>query len=674
MKKILITLILIIVANNLTAQDYKFGKVSKQELEETFYPEDSSANAAILYKKRRTYFNYVQGDGFKVVTEIQERIKIYNSEGFDWATKIIKYYDGDNGKEKISSLKATTFNLNGTKIEETDLKKSEIFDEQSNEFWAEKKFTMPNIKDGCIVEWKYKLTSPFKSIDRLQFQYDIPVKKMDVSIETPEYFVYKKRTKGFFYVAPVTSKKTGKIVINSKDRSERSGADWQPTKTTFSQSSIDYFIIKDVYVAENIPALIEESHVDNIENYQTAIVYEYSELHWPREPIKFYSNNWEDVTKTIYNDYDFSKQIYKSNHYEDDLALVLATAKTDSEKIVAIFEMVKQKITWNNYTGISAYNGTRKAYKEGVGNASDINLNLVSMLNSAGLKANPVIISTRANGIPLFPTIEGFNFVIAAVEMNDGLILLDATDTNSTPNNLPLRDINWNGRLIRKDGSSSSVKLTPTKPSAMVSNLTIVLNEDGEGEGMLRKKITGLNAIKYRDKYSKVQDEDIISKIEGKFSGIEIGDFRVSNKDNCYKDLMEMYKFSTENVADIVASKMYLRPLLFNSVTENPFKIKEREYPIDFGTPISEKNTVRITIPEGYKVVSIPENLGISLPNDYGFYKFKVSVSGNNIITQTQLEIKTAIYPATNYTEIKDFYSQIVNKNSERIIIEKVSL
>jgi len=32
MRKILITLVLIIVANNLTAQDYKFGKVSKQEL------------------------------------------------------------------------------------------------------------------------------------------------------------------------------------------------------------------------------------------------------------------------------------------------------------------------------------------------------------------------------------------------------------------------------------------------------------------------------------------------------------------------------------------------------------------------------------------------------------------------------------------------------------------
>jgi len=671
MKKILITLVLIIVANNLTAQDYKFGKVSKQELEETFYPEDSSANAAILYKKRRTYFNYEQGQGFNVINEIQERVKIYNSEGFDWATKMIKYYDGDNGREKISSLKATTFNLNGNKIEETDLKKGEIFDEQSNEYWAEKKFTMPNIKDGCIVEWKYKLTSPFKSIDKLQFQYEIPVKKMDVSVETPEYFVYKKRSKGFFNVTPTTSKAFGKIVIRYK---ERTGEGWTPSKTTFSQSSIDYFKILDVYDIKNVPALVEESYVDNIENYQTAIEYEYSELHWPREPIKYYSNTWEDVTKTIYENYDFGSQIYKSNHYEDDLALVLSTAKTDSEKIVAIFELVKQKITWNNYTGISSYNGTRKAYKEGVGNSSDINLNLVSMLNSAGLKANPVVISTRAHGIPLFPTLEGFNFVIAAVETNDGLVLLDATDPNSSPNNLPLRDINWNGRLIRKNGSSTSVNLIPVKPSAKIVNLNIVLNEDGEGEGMLRKKLTNLNALNYRDAYGKLQDEDIISKIEGKYSGIEIGDFKVSNKDNCYKDLLEMYKFSTENVADIVASKMYLRPLLFNSVTVNPFKIETREYPIDFGTPISEKNTVSITIPGGYKVVSKPEDLGISLPNEYGFYKFKVMVVGNRITTQTQLEIKTPVYPAASYAEIRDFYNQIVYKNLERIVLEKVSL
>ena len=45
------------------------------------------------------------------------------------------------------------------------------------------------------------------------------------------------------------------------------------------------------------------------------------------------------------------------------------------------------------------------------------------MLNKAGFKASPVILSTRSNGIPIFPTIDGFNYVIAAIEIENDFVL-----------------------------------------------------------------------------------------------------------------------------------------------------------------------------------------------------------------------------------------------------------
>ena len=62
------------------AQDYKFGKVSKEELQEQYNPLDSSASASYLYKKRKTFFEYIQGDGFRLITEVHERVKIYNQD------------------------------------------------------------------------------------------------------------------------------------------------------------------------------------------------------------------------------------------------------------------------------------------------------------------------------------------------------------------------------------------------------------------------------------------------------------------------------------------------------------------------------------------------------------------------------------------------------------------
>jgi len=104
LKTVTITFLLFLSVQIGFSQIFKLGKVSKQELEEKYYPSDSSAHAAILFEDRRTFFNYNQGTGFEQVTEVQERIKIYDEEGYKWATKMISYYtpeDNENEKVKI---------------------------------------------------------------------------------------------------------------------------------------------------------------------------------------------------------------------------------------------------------------------------------------------------------------------------------------------------------------------------------------------------------------------------------------------------------------------------------------------------------------------------------------------------------------------------------------------
>ncbi len=101
--------------------------MSKEELQETINPTDSSAVAAYLYKYRRTFFEYQQGEGFRQVTEVHERIKIYNQEGFDYATKSILLYKSGSTIEKMIGLKAYTYNLNNGKVDDTKLQKDGIF-------------------------------------------------------------------------------------------------------------------------------------------------------------------------------------------------------------------------------------------------------------------------------------------------------------------------------------------------------------------------------------------------------------------------------------------------------------------------------------------------------------------------------------------------------------------
>ena len=211
-------ILLLFLSINLTAysQDYKFGKVSKDELQEKFNSLDSTANATYLFKYRKTYFEYRQEEGFVLVTDIHERLKIYNQEGFSYATNSALAYKSGGVKEKVTGLKGYTYNLIKDKVSEDKLKKDAIFETEISKFRDEVKFTMPNIKNGSVIEYKYKIVSPFATnVDEFVFQHDIPVKKIEASFEAPEYYNFKLNAKGYLNIVPVKETKQDKIESNT---------------------------------------------------------------------------------------------------------------------------------------------------------------------------------------------------------------------------------------------------------------------------------------------------------------------------------------------------------------------------------------------------------------------------------------------------------------------------
>ena len=357
-------------------------------MEEKVYPMDSSASASVLYRNQSTRFNYIQGIGFKVLTDVHERIKIYDKEGFDYATISQLLYKSGGDKESISGLKAYTYNLENGKVVKSKMEKSAVFSTALNKYRDEEKFTLPNVKEGSVVEYQYLITSPFYySIDEVDLQYDIPIKKQEVSIATPEYFVFNKRSKGYHYIPMESTKKSVSV----------SGSNYTNDISTFK--------------ASNIPALKDdEPYTGNINNYRAGLIFEITAIVIPGQTHKYFSTTWKDVTKTIYKSSNFGNELKKINYFKDDLATILSEAKSPSQKIGAIFNFVKSKVKWNSYYGIGTNKGVKKAYKEGTGNVAEINLMLTSMLRAAGLEANPVLVSTRSKGFPFFPTIDGFNY------------------------------------------------------------------------------------------------------------------------------------------------------------------------------------------------------------------------------------------------------------------------
>jgi hypothetical protein len=296
---------------------------------------------------------------------------------------------------------------------------------------------------------------------------------------------------------------------------------------------------------------------------------------------------------------------------------------------------------------------------------------LTAMLRSAGFNANPVLVSTRSNGIALFPSLNAFNYVISAVETPEGMILLDATEIYSEPNVLPLRDLNWLGRLIRKDGTSTPINLTPEILSKETSTMNIVLNSDGTIDGKIRRQYTNHNALEFRQKNLATTKETYLEELENNNNGIEIGDYIRANELDLSKPVMETYSFKSSKDVEIINDKIYMSPMLFLADKENPFKQEIREYPVDFGYPFESKIYINIEIPQGYKVEFLPKAANLLTGDNIGAFSYIVENTDNKIKMIITTTINEAIVSADFYDVLKEFYQGMINKQNEKIVLTK---
>lgn len=650
------------------SQSYELGKVTVAELEEKEHPMEKDAEAAVLFDIGKTFFEFDINKGFKLVTEVTTKIKVYKKEGYSFADISVPIYVGDSEKETVNFSKTFTYNLVNGKIEKTKMKSDGEFTEKVNKYWSVVKISLPNVREGSIIEYKYELTSPFLSnLPEWYFQKSIPVNFSKYETIIPEYLVYNPRIKGYVLPKVTTSSKSTRYNYTEKERS----GNWV-SKTSFSYENIEYKESITTYILDTSPSMKDEDFVSNIKDYTAGVSHELSIIKYPNSPIKTLSYSWEDVCKNIYDNENFGSELKKTGYFESDIEQLLQGKNTREEKIVTLLEYVKKQVKWNNFNGIFCDDGVKTAYKNRTGNVAEINLMLVSMLRHAGIEANPILVSTKSNGIPLFPSRTAFNYVICAVEIPDGIIMLDATDMNSGLNIMPTRVLNWQGRLIRKEGSSVFVDLRPSFVSKENTLGLLSIDIEGNVSGKLRTQYFDYNAYRFRNNYMNQNKENYLESLEKKLGQIEIDDYLVTNENLLSKPVLEEFSFKHSDLIEVIGDKMYFSPLLFYSLTENPFKAEKRDYPIDFVYPQEDKYTITINLPDGYSVESVPQNTVFAIENSLLVYKFNLIATEGKIQMGATLTINESLITPNYYNDLKDFFKRVVENQSEKIVLKKI--
>lgn len=663
MKKIILSLLFPVL---LFAQDYELGKVTIQELNQKQHPTDTSAVAAILFNRGKTYFDFIENSHFILVTEVEVKIKVYKKEGLDWANKEVRYYIGGTNDESVIFNKATTYNLVNGKIEKTKLDGEGEFKENVNKFWESKKITMPNVKEGSIIEYKYTIKSPyFSNLQDWKFQQTIPVEYSEYKTIIPEYYSYNFFSRGNVPLNPIKETKYRTVdILDSSSYSQRAGSMREANRVSLSENIT-------TINAKNVPALIEEDYTNNIENYLSSIQYQLASIQYPNEMIKVFSETWEDVAKNINENSSFGEELKKDNYFESDYINLISGKELNNDgKISAIYNYVKNHYKWDESFGIYTDVGVNKAYKDKVGNVAEINFTLIAMLRKAGFNANPILLTTRSQPINLYPSNTSFNYIICGVEIGDKTIFLDATDKNLKPDVLPTRALNYVGRLVRQNGTSISVDLSPTVHSknavmifASIDNQTI--------KGNIKEIMTENRAYNFRSKNGAISEDTYLENIEKNMPGFEISEYKIENKTNAEEPVKEDYTFTATNEIEVINDKLFFKPLLFFAIDENPFKQNKRDYPIDFIYPMYDSYTITYNLPQGYVVESIPEKINIATENNFATFSFLTGVVGNKVQIVSNFYINSSLIPSDYYDSLKGFFNEVYLKMNEKIVLKK---
>lgn len=643
------------------SQTYQLGKVTIAELQEKVHPIDSSASAAILFKKGRTYFTYNRDVGFSANHVCEVKIKIYKKEGLKWADQKVRFYIGyeNLNEDRLEFSDAVTYNLENGAIVKTKLENQGAFKKKINNYWKEKAITLPNVKVGSIIEYKYILKSEnIVKFPDFDIQYDIPVNYFYYKTEIPEFYIYKPILIGGIPLENDSKFSTGSQTFENEHN---------------QTNSFSYRQIEAYYSGKNIPALNEEPYVNNIENYKGTIKHELERVRMPEQPVKDYTLTWEGVAKTIFTDNSFGKQLNESNFLIEDVKRLLGKAESQNERLNLIFTYIQNRMNWNENNGFYTDKGVVKAYSDQTGNVAEINFILINMLILAGIDANPVLISTVENGLPIYPTRTGFNYVIAAAEIDGKQILLDATHKYTSPNILPLNVLNWKGRLIKKDGTSIEIDLEPSSPSRENFNMLVKIDSEGKMNGQVRILRTDYDAYRFRVENNAVSQDSYLEKFEEKLGNLNISNYKIENQKSNIKDpILETFAFTSNSQSDIIEGKIFIKPLLFFTRTKNPFNQEIRRMPVCFGYKMHEKYNVNLEIPDGFVVESMPSPIKIASENNDLVYTMIFFKEGNKIQINCTNEINSSIFATEQYKGLKDVFQKLIASQNEKIVLKKM--
>ena len=660
MKQILTLLMgLVLYCSIVEAQNLKFGKPTEEELSMTVYEQDKDASAVVLCQLTDVGYT-MDFHNYFVDYYVKTRIKVLKDEGRDYANVNIIYIDNMSqqfAQENLEEFKAVAYNVEDGKVKKTKIGLDQVHKERIDDTYMRAKAAIPQVKVGTVIEYEYKLHSNvFYHIYDWEPQGNIPVAFANYRLEIPTVFIYNVETAGI-----------------------------QQLQSSVTQGAINYKVANDamarqykrytnVYncTARNLQALKKDDYVWNVNDYATKVTAELQSIHLSVDDHRDMRKTWEQVDNTLFEHSDFGARLYKHSKYREELLSSGIDKIADlKEKVAATFSFLRQRIAWNGEYDLLTKSSS-DIVKKGSGSNADLNMMLINMLGDVGVKACPVLMSTRRHGrIPkTYPTLNKMNTFIVGIPDGTSWIYLDASSADGYLNVLPANLYVEQARIIEKGTPGQWVNLQKIGEAKSVHNIKATLTADGLMKGEQSTIYSGNAAANERKAFRTASDSTSFIAAKAQQTGISISQCKIEGHRSFLPSVTEVINFTKQG--DVTDDHIYINPFTELPITSNPFTEKERLLPVEFPCRNTFNAYVQLTLPEGWQLEEMPKSVNVSTPDKSASGRINYGITDDKTITiNFQFRLGNVYYDHQQYDMLRQLFDLFASRGKDMLVIKK---
>ena len=426
--------------------------------------------------------------------------------------------------------------------------------------------------------------------------------------------------------------------------------------------------------AANIIKLPDDQENEDRSDYAVIVMTAPSEYDIEDHPGSM--NSWKEFGKWYY---DLTKGRDKlPGEALSEIEEIVKTSSDRNEKIKKLYNYMQSRTRYVSIQlGIGSWQPFEASFvhNNGYGDCKALSNYMISILKAAGIKAYPVLIESGEQEIPLIEefTCSQFNHVIVIVPGDKDTVWLECTNQNFPAGSLSSSCENRKALLVTEGGGEIiNTPLTTAGENVQVRTAEIRLNNSGSADAKIYTEWTGdqYHSALSLSKTSSFEEQEKWIKRNFKVPDIKVGKYSFIDRDRNSSVIDLDLSATLRRYGSISGSRIFFNPNITDRRTNVPNLVSEKISPVKYNYPFLDIDSIKFIIPESYTVEAVPAE--VNMETSFGGFTSKTLINDDNSLTfMRRLEIRSYSIPRQDYTEYRNFFSEIVKADRAQVVLTR---